>query len=105
MRRALAGAVCLTAACALVHRGTPAGDALRARRLMVPVAGVSPADVPDTFRARHGWRGIHGAVDTVAPRGPPVVSADHGRGLRPPRTRKRGITLYAPDPTQRFTDY
>ncbi|TMB56102.1 MAG: M23 family metallopeptidase [Deltaproteobacteria bacterium] len=105
MRRALAGAVCLTAACALVHRGTPAGDALRARRLMVPVAGVSPADVPDTFRARRGWRGIHGAVDIVAPRGTPVVSADDGRVLRLRRNRKGGITLYATDPTQRFIYY
>src|SRR5437667_163445 len=105
MRRALAGAVCLTAACALVHRGRPAGDALRARRLMVPVAGVSPADVPDTFRARRGWRGIHGAVDIVAPRGAPVVSADDGRVLRLRRNRKGGVTLYATDPTQRFIYY
>src|SRR5256884_9642692 len=102
MRRALAGAVCLTAACALVHRGTPAGDALRARRLMVPVAGVSPADVPDTFRARHGWRGIHGAVDIVAPRGTPVVSAADGRVLRLRRNRKGGITPDSPDPNHRF---
>ena len=102
MRRALAGAVCLTAACTLVHRGPPAGDALRSRRLMVPVAGVLPADVPDTFRVRRGWGGIHGAVDIVAPRGTPVVSADDGRVLRLRRNRKGGITLYATDPTQRF---
>jgi len=105
MRRALAGAVCLTAACSLVHRGPPAGDALRSRHLMVPVAGVSPADVPDTFRARRGWRGIHGAVDIVAPRGTPVVSTDDGRVLRLRRNRKGGVTLYATDPTQRFIYY
>src|SRR3989475_9727645 len=101
MRRALAGAVCLTAACALVHRGTPAGDALRARRLMVPVAGVSPADVPDTFRARRGWRGIHGAVDIVAPRRAPAVSAAHRRAPPLRRNRQRRRTPHAPAPTPR----
>ena len=82
------------------------GEALRARQLMVPVAGVSPAQVPDTFRAPRGrGRGIHGAVDIPAPRGTPVLSADDGRVLRLNRNRKGGLTIYATDPNQRFIYY
>ena len=102
-----AACLCLIAGCALFHgRGTPVGEALRARQLMVPVAGVSPAQVPDTFRAPRGrGRGIHGAVDIPAPRGTPVLSADDGRVLRLNRNRKGGLTIYATDPNQRFIYY
>ena len=48
---------------------------------MVPVAGVLPAQVPDTFRSPRGAR-IYGALDLPAPRGTPVLSADAGRVLR-----------------------
>ncbi len=80
-------------------------DGLRARSLMVPVAGVAPADVPDTFRAPRAGRGIHGAVDILAPRGTPVLAADAGRVLRLGRNRKGGLTLYATDETERFVYY
>src|SRR6185295_3148137 len=58
---ALALVICL-GSCALLRPRPPIADALHARRLMVPVAGVSPAQVPDTFRSPRGRR-IHGAVD------------------------------------------
>jgi len=106
VRRRLVAGVCLIAGCGLFHRGeTPVGEVLRTRRLMVPVAGVAPAAVPDTFRASRGWRGIHGAVDIPAPRGTPVLSADDGRVLRLNRNRKGGLTLYATDPAERFIYY
>jgi murein DD-endopeptidase MepM/ murein hydrolase activator NlpD len=72
---------------------------------MVPVAGVSPAQVPDNFRAPRGRRRIHGAVDILAPRGTPVLSADAGRVLRLHRNRRGGLTLYATDETERFIYY
>src|SRR5881398_1588161 len=95
------------AGCSLLPGGEPTLDsALRARQLMVPVAGVSPAQVPDTFRAPRGLgRGIHGAVDILASRGTPVLSTDDGRVLRLRRNRKGGLTLYGTDPTQRFIYY
>jgi peptidoglycan LD-endopeptidase LytH len=71
---------------------------------MVPVAGVSPAQVPDTFRSPRGGR-IHDAVDIPAPRGTPVLSADAGRVLRLARNRKGGLTIYATDESARFVYY
>ena len=96
---------CSLAACSL-GRGPGVEEALRARRLMVPVAGVAPADVPDTFAApREGGRRVHGAVDIPAPRRTPVVSADDGRVVRLDCNARGGLTLYATDPDERFVYY
>jgi murein DD-endopeptidase MepM/ murein hydrolase activator NlpD len=72
---------------------------------MVPVAGVSPQEVSDDFRAPRAGGRIHGAVDILAPRGTPVLSADAGRVLRLHRNRKGGLTIYATDETERFVYY
>jgi murein DD-endopeptidase MepM/ murein hydrolase activator NlpD len=100
---ALALVICL-GSWALFRPRPPIADALRARRLMVPVAGVSPAQVPDTFGSPRGGR-AHDAVDIPAPRGTPVLSADAGRVLRLARNRKGGLTIYAADETARFVYY
>ncbi len=95
------------AGCSLIGgRGGDVTGALRDRRLMVPVAGVSPGEVPDTFGARRdGGLRTHGAVDILAPRGTPVLSADDGRVLRLKTNRRGGLTIYATDPTGRFVYY
>src|SRR5262249_3012931 len=99
-------AASLIAACSLLGGRAPAlNDALRARQIMVPVAGVSPGQVPDTFRAPRGARRIHGAVDIPAARGTPVLSADDGRVLRLHRNPKGGLTIYATDESAAFIYY
>jgi putative YhbY family RNA-binding protein len=78
---------------------------LGARALMVPVAGVRPDRVPDTFNsARSGGR-VHRAVDILAPRGTPVLAADSGRVYRMRANALGGITIYATDPGERFVYY
>jgi len=102
----LAVVASLVAGCSLVRgRGPTLDSALRARQLMVPVAGVSPDHVSDTFRAARGRGRIHGAVDIPAPRGTPVLSADDGRVLRLRRNRKGGLTIYATDEREEFIYY
>lgn len=102
----LALVACLVAGCSPIRRPEPMRTtALRAPQLMVPVAGVSPDQVRDTFRSPRGGARIHGAVDIPAPRGTPVLSADDGRVLRLHRNRKGGLTLYATDTSEHFVYY
>jgi len=96
--------ICL-ASCTLFRPRPPIAGALQAPRLMVPVAGVSPAAVPDTFHAPRGGGRTHDAVDILAPRGTRVLSADAGRVLRLARNRKGGLTIYATDESARFVYY
>ena len=80
-------------------------DYLRSRRLLVPVAGVRLAGIPDSFDdPRDGGRRHH-AVDILAPRGTPVRAADDGRVLKLRTGGAGGIALYATDPSGRFVYY
>lgn len=108
--RARRAAVALVAialgGCALLRGERNAGEALAARRLMVPVAGVQPSEVPDTFAdPRDGGARRHGAVDIPAPRGTPVVAADEGMVLAVRTNRLGGRIVYATDPDRRFVYY
>ena len=78
---------------------------LRARQLRVPVAGVRATDIPDTFADARGGDRLHLAVDLLAPRGTPVLSADDGRLWKLRSNALGGITIYATDPEERFVYY
>ena len=92
-----------------VRTGRPLSDAdyLRSRQLLVPVAGVRADRIPDTFKAPRGTDGSrrHEAVDILAPRGTPVVSADDGRVLKLRKNSAGGTTIYATDPAERIIYY
>lgn len=79
---------------------------LRARGLRVPVQGVRAADVPDTFGERRdaGSR-PHEALDILAPRGTPVLSAADGRVVKLFDSRAGGRTVYVADPAGRWIYY
>ena len=81
-----------------------AAVALGARRLLVPVAGVDAARILDSFNAPRGAR-MHNALDIMAPRGTPVVSADDGTILRVSENRAGGLTVYTADPERRLVYY
>jgi hypothetical protein len=80
-------------------------ERLRARQLRVPVAGVRVSDIPDTFADARGGDRLHLAVDLLAPRGTPVLSADDGRLWKLRSNALGGITIYATDPEERFVYY
>ena len=82
-------------------------DYLRARRLVVPVAGVSVDRIPDSFDHPRGTDGSrrHNAIDIMAPRGTPVLAADDGQVLKLRRNAAGGITIYATDPSERVIYY
>lgn len=78
--------------------------ALWERQLLVPVDGVRREALRDTYvAARSG--GIHGALDILAPRGTPVLSADDGTIGRLADGPIGGIAVYASDVDARFVYY
>ena len=77
---------------------------LRAKRLMVPVDGISPDQITDTFNARRGQR-IHSALDIMAPRGTPVLSADAGTVWKIRSNSLGGLTVYVLDASERLVFY
>ena len=77
----------------------------RAHPLMVPVDGIQPSALTDTFHeARSGGR-IHMATDIMAPRGTPVLAAESGRIIKLATGGAGGITIYVADASGRYLDY
>ena len=73
--------------------------------LMVPVEGVSPNELRDTFHeARSGGR-IHMATDILAMRGTPVLAASPGRIIKLANSGAGGITIYIADASGRYVEY
>jgi murein DD-endopeptidase MepM/ murein hydrolase activator NlpD len=68
-----------------------------AHPLMVPVDGVDPSKVPDSFHEPRGDGHIHNATDILAPRETPVVAAIAGKVMRLRQNAAGGITAYLID--------
>lgn len=77
---------------------------LRSRKLIVPVAGVSAAKIPSSFDEMRGAR-HHNALDILAPRGTPVLSADDGTVAKIDTSDGGGLSLYIAGPRDRFIFY
>ena len=87
--------------------GSAEADAeyVRSRRLVLPVAGIRPDQLTDSFdEPRDGTR-RHRAIDILAPRGTPVLAADDGRVLRVSWNSAGGNTVYATDSDSRIVYY
>ncbi|MEO7368221.1 MAG: M23 family metallopeptidase, partial [Gemmatimonadaceae bacterium] len=78
-------------------------DALKNEGPIVPVAGVAAKDLYDSFDdARGGGSRKHEAMDIMAARNTPVLSALSGVLLKFHNSVAGGLTIYASDPTNRY---
>lgn len=88
----------------------PPGDSLVAAappdaRLVIPVEGVSPDRLRDTYSDARGVGRRHDAIDIDAPRGTPVLSVARSTVLKLFQSDRGGTTLYALAPDQRTIYY
>src|SRR5690606_35547773 len=75
------------------------------RNLIVPVAGVTPDELVDTFAQIRGTGRRHEAIDIPGPRGTPVLAVTDGEILRLTEHDSGGITLYQLAPDRRTMFY
>jgi murein DD-endopeptidase MepM/ murein hydrolase activator NlpD len=74
--------------------------------LLVPVAGVAPAALTDTFSDARGTGRTHNAIDIMAPRGTPVLAAAEGSVEKLYFSEGGGgISVYVRSPDRRWSYY
>lgn len=84
----------------LAPQAAPPGD-----RLLIPVSGVTAAQLGDTYNDLRGGTRIHEALDIMAPRGTPVVAAIDGKVAKLFTSDAGGLTIYQFDPGERYAYY
>jgi murein DD-endopeptidase MepM/ murein hydrolase activator NlpD len=77
-------------------------DALRAENLAIPVAGVAAKDLVDSFDDARGTARHHNALDIMAARNTPVLSATDATVLKLHNSVAGGLTVYASDPSSKY---
>lgn len=75
------------------------------RGLMMPVMGVVPAQLVDTFSDARSQDRVHDAIDIMAERGTPVVSATDGTVAKLFTSKLGGLTVYVFGPDQAWVYY
>lgn len=85
--------------------GAAAPASVSGAALLLPVLGVQPSELTDTFYQTRGSTRIHEALDIMAPRGREVVAVADGKLVKLFNSKQGGLTVYQFDPTERFAYY
>lgn len=95
----------LLAACA-AHRLPPVRPILApGATLVIPVSGVHPDELRDSYQALRSGGRTHRAIDILAPRGTPVLAAADGTIIKLHRGKLGGNAIYHLDPDGRTRYY
>lgn len=73
--------------------------------LLIPVAGIRPDQLTDTFDDARGSGRVHDAIDIIAPRGTPVIAASEGTVEKLFESKLGGRTIYIRRPGGEWIDY
>ena len=74
-------------------------------RLVIPVFGVKPEQLLDTFADARSEGRSHDAIDIAAAAGTPVVAASEGEIVKLFQSEKGGITIYQLSPDKKLVFY
>ncbi|HEX6127207.1 MAG TPA: M23 family metallopeptidase, partial [Pyrinomonadaceae bacterium] len=77
----------------------------RSPGLIIPVVGVTPDQLIDTFSSSRSEDRFHDAIDIAAPAGTPVVAATDGEIIKFFDSERGGITIYQLTADRRFVLY
>lgn len=83
----------------------PADGAAPPANLIIPVAGVKPDQLRDTFSQARSDGRVHDAIDIPAARGTPVLAAADGRIVRLFQSERGGTTVYQLSPDSKYVYY
>jgi murein DD-endopeptidase MepM/ murein hydrolase activator NlpD len=89
----------------------PAGDATASNtfigklNLIIPVAGVRPEQLLDTFTDARSEGRSHDAIDILAPGGTPVLAATDGEIVKLFQSDRGGTTIYQLSPDKKLVFY
>jgi murein DD-endopeptidase MepM/ murein hydrolase activator NlpD len=76
-----------------------------ASQLLIPVAGVGPEQLIDSFSQARSEGRVHDAIDIPAPAGTPVLAAADGEIIKFFDSEKGGITIYQLSSDKKFVYY
>jgi len=74
-------------------------------KLIIPVAGVKPEQLQDTFTDARSEGRVHDAIDIMAPAGTPVLAASDGEIVRLFQSERGGTTIYQLSPDKKLVFY
>ncbi|WP_426171282.1 M23 family metallopeptidase [Pseudoduganella sp. R-34] len=73
--------------------------------LFIPVAGVKPEQIQDTYAQPRGSERMHEALDIPAPVGTPVYAVADGKIAKLFTSKPGGLTIYQFDPNEKYSYY
>lgn len=81
------------------------GSFIGTLKLVIPVAGVKPEQLKDTFTDARSEGRAHDAIDIMAPAGTPVLAASDGEIVRLFQSERGGTTIYQLSPDKKLVFY
>ena len=74
-------------------------------KLIIPVVGIRPEQLRDTFSEARSEGRVHDAIDIAAPRGTPVIAAADGPIVKLFQSERGGTTIYQLSTDGKFVYY